>query len=243
MIQPHLRVEKVCSYCILVGDPARVLRICEYLKNSKKASENRGFVVYEGAYDGIRITVASTGIGGPSAAIAAEELINAGAKVLIRVGSGAALKKEINTGDPIISTGIYKEEEASKAYAPLNYPSVPDYDVLNALVESAKESGFDFYYGPTICTDGFYSKKHQDLMMDLSSKGLIGSEMEGSMIFTISQLRGISAGMIFHAGLNPLRKEAHKDILGQEKARLNGEKKTIMIALNAIKKLSKEVKK
>ncbi|MFA5304006.1 MAG: nucleoside phosphorylase [Candidatus Nanoarchaeia archaeon] len=243
MIQPHLRVEKVCKHCILVGDPDRVTRISNLLKDSKKISDNRGLPVYEGSYEGIRITVVCAGMGGPSMAIVAEELINAGAKILIRIGSGAGLKKEMRTGDSVISTGIYKEEASSTAYVPANYPAVPDFTVLTALVESAKESKSKFFYGPTICCDGLYSKKHWETMNYWSDYGLIGSEMEGSMLFTIALMRNVKAGMIFHVGLNPKIKETFKDVISQEKARLKGEEKNIIIALNAIKKLSKEVKK
>lgn len=239
-MQPHLRVDKVSKYCILVGDPDRVNRVGKDLINAKLISDNRGLPVLNGTYHGIPITVACTGMGGPSAAIVVEELINAGAKVLIRVGSGAVLKKEINTGEPVISTGIFKEEASSTAYAPLAFPAIPDFDVLSALINSARELGV-FYYGPTICTDGFYTQLHADTMSYWSTKGIIGSEMEGSMLFTIALMRGVKAGMVFHAGINIKRKEAHKDIIGQDKARLNGEKRTIMIALNAIKKLE-EVK-
>ncbi|HLE06483.1 MAG TPA: nucleoside phosphorylase, partial [Candidatus Nanoarchaeia archaeon] len=200
-MQPHLRVDKVSKYCILVGDPDRVNRFGNDLDDVKLIGNNRGLPVLNGKYSGIPITIACTGMGGPSAAIVVEELINTGAKVLIRIGSGAALKKEINTGDPIISTGIFKEETASTAYAPMSFPAIPDFNVLTALVNSAKEQGV-FYYGPTICTDGFYTQLHQDTMRYWATKGFVGSEMEGSMIFTIALMRGVKAGMIFHAGLN-----------------------------------------
>ncbi|MDD4352838.1 MAG: nucleoside phosphorylase [Candidatus Nanoarchaeia archaeon] len=243
MIQPHLRVEKVCKYCILVGDPGRVIRVSKFLKDAKEMSNNRGLPVYEGSYEGIKISVVCAGMGGPSMAIVAEELINAGAKILIRIGSGAGLKKEMRTGYSVISTGIYKEEAATTAYVPANYPSIPDFEVLTALIESAKESNINYFYGPTICCDGLYSKKHWETMDYWSDYGLIGSEMEGSMLFTIALMRGVKAGMIFHVGINPKIKETFKDVISQEKARLKGEEKNIMIALEAIKKLSKEVKK
>jgi uridine phosphorylase len=243
MIQPHLRVKKVCKYCILVGDPNRVLRFSKFLKNAKEISNNRGLPVYEGNYEGIKINIVCAGMGGPSMAIVAEELINAGAKILIRIGSGAGLKKEMRTGDTVISTGIFKEEASSTAYVPANYPSIPNFEVLTALIESAKDSKVKYYYGPTICCDGLYSKKHWETMNYWSDYGLIGSEMEGSMLFTIALMRGVKAGMIYHVGINPKIKEKFKDVLSQEKARFNGEKKNIIIALSAIKKLEKEVKK
>lgn len=239
MKQPHLHcVEKdVNDYCIVVGDPGRVLRIVEKLSNVKKVSEYRGYRVYNGEFKGVPITVASTGIGGPSAAIAVEELIKCGAKTIIRVGSGGVMQKEINTGDLIISTGVCKEEKGTQEYVPAGFAAVPNYDVLNALIESAKELGHKFYYGITMCCDAFYAEKHRKLMKEWGSMGVIGSEMESSMVFTLAQLRGVRAGMIFYTGLNVVKKQGPKDIAKQQKERMAGESRAVMVALNAVKKL------
>lgn len=96
-VQPHLRISKgdVNEFCIVVGHPDRVILISKHLRNLKKISDNRGYVTYNGTYEGIPLTVCCTGIGGPSAAIVFEELINCGVKTIIRVGSGAVLKEKI----------------------------------------------------------------------------------------------------------------------------------------------------
>ncbi len=239
MMQPHLRIKKgdISEYCIIVGHPGRIQVIINHLKNARKASENRGYIVYNGVYEGIPITVCNTGIGGPSAAIAIEELINCGAKIIIRVGSGGVLRKEINTGDLVISTGVCKEEKSTLAYVPAGFAAAPDYDVLHALINSAKELGMKFYYGLTMCCDSFYAKSHREKMLEWSEMNIIGSEMESSMLFTLSQLRGVRAGLIFYAGLNIIRKQTPKDILKQEKERVRGEENAVMVTLHAIKKL------
>ena len=241
MLQPHLRINNgdISRNCIIAGEPERVLRIASMLKDSKKVSDNRGYVVYNGSYEGIPLTIACTGIGGPSAAIALEELINAGAKTIIRVGSGALLRKEMNTGDAVISTGVCKEEKGTLAYAPEGFAAVPDYEVLNALIESAKESGRKFFYGVTMCTDGFYAPSHRGKMLEWAKMGVIGSDMESSMLFTIASLRGVRAGFIYYGGLNILKKQTHKDILKQEKERRMGESGVVLIALNAFRKLER----
>jgi len=236
MIQPHLLIDSgsISKYCIIVGKPERVLLFKELLKDFKKVSENRGFLVYNGSYKGKNITICNTGIGGPSAAIAIEELINCGAKVIIRVGSGGVMKKEINTGDVVISTGVCKEERATTLYAPLEFACVPNYDVLKSLIESAESLKIKHYYGITMCTDSFYAKSHRDKMIEWGNLGVVGSDMESSMLFTISQLRGVKAGFIFYAGLNIARKEMHKDIINQDKMRKKGELNAIKIALDAL---------
>lgn len=239
MITPHLHISEkdVNKYALIMGDPGRVERAAKLLKNSRKISENRGFNVYNGCYENIPVTLASTGIGGPSAAIVIEELVQCGAKVIIRVGSGGVTKKEIETGDVVISTGVCKEEKSSLAYAPESFAAAPDYDVLTALIESAKSSKIRFFYGLTMCCDAFYSPKHRELMKEWGSMGVIGSDMESSTLFTLATIKGIKAGFIFYAGMNIARNDTTKDIIKQENQRLSGEKNALIVALDAIKKL------
>jgi uridine phosphorylase len=217
VITPHLRVsdKDVNSYVLIMGDPGRVERASKLLNDSKKVSENRGFNVYNGKYSGIPVTLASTGIGGPSAAIVIEELVQCGAKTIIRVGSGGVTRKEIETGDVVISTGVCKEEKSSLAFAPEGFAAVPDYDVLNALIKSAKMSKKKFFYGLTMCCDAFYSTKHRELMKEWGNIGVIGSDMESSTLFTLASIKGIKAGFIFYAGMNIARNDTTKDIIAQ----------------------------
>ncbi len=239
MLMPHLRIKKgdIHKRVIIVGDPGRILRINKHLSNVKKVSENRGFIVYNGVYEGVKLTVCNSGIGGPSAGIVIEELIKSGAKIIIRVGSGGVLRKEINTGDVIISTGVCKEEMSTRGYAPAEFTAVPDYNVLNALIESGKESGNKFYYGVTMCCDSFYAESHREKMKEWSKMNVIGSDMESSMLFTLCQLRGVKAGFLFYTGLNIARNDVHADIIKQEKLRVKGAENAIMVALNAMKRL------
>lgn len=242
-LQPHLRVKKVKDYCLVVGKPERARRISEkFLKKGREVSSHRGYAVYEGEHEGVPVTVCSTGIGGPSAAIAVEELIRAGAKTIIRVGSGGLLRKDMSTGDLVISTGVCKEEKASTSYVPEGFAALPDHDVVSALISSADESGHEYFYGPTMCTDSFYADSHRDTMLEWSEKGVLGSEMESAMIFTICQINGVRAALIFYGGLNILKKQKPKHIPKQEKARSKGEANAIMVALKAIKKLKGGVK-
>nr|MBD3312166.1 nucleoside phosphorylase [archaeon] len=239
MKQPHLRVDKgeVNDYCLIVGRPERVDVIMKLLDKAEKVSVNRGYIIANGEYKGVPVTICNTGIGGPSAAVAIEELINVGAKTIIRAGSCGMLQKGMKTGDLVISTGVCKEEDSTLAYERYEFAAVPNYDVLNALINSARESGKKFHYGLTMCTDAFYSKSHREQMMEWSKRGVLASDMESSMLFILARLRGVRAGFIAYGGLNIAEKQTHKDIIKQEKERRRGEKNAIMVALNAIKKL------
>jgi len=241
MKQPHLRVDvgDVNDYCIIVGRPERIQVINKLLTNVKKVSDNRGYIVYNGVYQGVPITICNTGIGGPSAAIAIEELINCGAKTIIRVGSGGVLRKNINTGDLVISTGVCKEEKATTAYFPSEFAAVPDFDTTTALIESARELKKTHYYGITMCTDAFYTSGHRERMLDWAKYGVLGSDMESSMLFAVARVHQVRAGFVFYAGLNIMRKQDFKNILQQEKLRAAGERDAVEVALNAIKKLTR----
>lgn len=241
MLQPHLKIKKgdISRFCIIVGKVERVIVFSEFMTDFKKVSENRGFIVYNGKYKGLLITVCNTGIGGPSAAIVIEELVNAGAKVIMRVGSGGVMRKGINTGDLVISTGVCKEEMASQAYVPSGFAAVPDYDVLKSLIESSKDLKKNYYYGKTMCTDAFYTKEHREKMKEWSKLGVVGSDMESAMLFTLAAVRGFKAGFVFYAGLNIIRGDTHEDIIKQEKLRKKGEKNAAEVALNAFIKLKK----
>ncbi|MBN1923467.1 MAG: nucleoside phosphorylase [Nanoarchaeota archaeon] len=239
MLVPHLRIKKgdINRKVIIVGDPARVLKITKHLKNVKKIGDNRGFITYNGDYEGVKLSVCNSGIGGPSAGIVIEELIKCGAEIIIRAGSGGVLRKEINTGDIIISTGVCKEEKSTQGYVPPEFAAVPDFNVLKALIESAEESGNKYYHGVTMCCDSFYAENHKEKMKDWMKLNVIGSDMESSMLFTLAQIRGVKAGFLFYAGLNVARNDVHADIIKQEKLRVKGEENAIIIALNAMKKL------
>jgi len=187
------------EYVLLPGDPARSDRVAKYLDNAELKANNREHRTFTGSYKGVKISVTSTGMGCPSAAIAAEELINIGAKVLIRIGSSAALKDDVRIGDLMISTGAMKNEGTSKFYVPEGFPAVPDFDLTNLLINTAREvtKGTDtkVFSGINATDDAFYGET-QEHIEKLISLGLLNVEMESSAIYTVSYLRGVSAACI-----------------------------------------------
>ncbi len=215
-LQPHIPCLKkdIGEIFLLPGDPARAKLIGEkYLENGKFVAAYREFVTYTGYYKGVKITTTSTGIGSPSTAIAVEEAINLGAKVLIRVGTcGGALKKEIKPGSIIIPTATIREEGTTKEYLPPEFPAIADIDVVQALSRSAKDLNIRYYVGINRTHDAFYGqskniKQWGSIYLNERMKNwaypLLSSEMECAPLFLIGLLRGVKTGAVLAVNANP----------------------------------------
>ena len=139
--QYHIQVAKgeVGRYVIMPGDPKRCVKIAQYLDNPVLIADNREFITYTGTLDGVKVSVTSTGIGGPSASIAMEELYRCGADTFVRIGTCGGMQTDVKSGDIVIATGALRMEGTSKEYAPIEFPAVADLDVTNALVAAAKQ--------------------------------------------------------------------------------------------------------
>ena len=145
-MQYHLQIHngQVGKYVILPGDPKRCEKIAAYFEHPVLIADSREFVTYTGTLEGETVSVTSTGIGGPSAAIAMEELFKAGAHTFIRVGTCGGIETEVQSGDLVIATGAVRAEGTSREYAPIEYPAVANLDVICALREG---SGNPIPYG------------------------------------------------------------------------------------------------
>ena len=146
------------EYVILPGDPHRVPKIAAYFDDAKKVAESREFVTYTGYLDGVKVSCTSTGVGGPSASIALEELCNVGGKTFIRVGTCGGMDINVTGGDIVIATGAVRMDGTSKEYAPIEYPAVANFDVVNALVNGAKSVGAKYHVGVAQCKDSFFGQ-------------------------------------------------------------------------------------
>ena len=129
----------VGRYVILPGDPKRCEKIAKYFDDAKLIADNREYVTYTGFINCEKVSVTSTGIGGPSASIAMEELVNCGADTFIRVGTCGGMDLDVKSGDLVIATGAVRMEGTSKEYAPMEWPAVSDFDITTALIEAAKK--------------------------------------------------------------------------------------------------------
>lgn len=139
----HIQVApgEVGRYVILPGDPKRCEKIARHFDNPVFVSDNREFTTYTGTLDGVKVSVTSTGIGGPSAAIAMEELKRCGADTFIRVGTCGGMALDVKGGDIVVATGAIRAEGTSREYAPIEFPAVADFDVVTALTQAAKNLG------------------------------------------------------------------------------------------------------
>lgn len=221
--QYHIQAGKgeVGRYVILTGDPGRVPMIAELLEGAKKVAQSREFVTYTGTLEGTAVSVASTGIGGPSAAIALEELANCGADTFIRVGTCGGMQKEVMSGDIVIATGAVRAEGTSREYAPIEWPAVPDLLVTNAMVEAAKELKVRYHTGVVQCKDSFYGQHSPEAMPvgeDLLYKwrawcklGCLASEMESAALFVAANARRVRAASCFLVMANQEREAAGLD--------------------------------
>jgi len=208
-----IKYGSIAPYALLPGDPGRVDLIGGYLKNFRILGQNREFRIGTGTYQGIAITVCSTGIGCPSTAIAAEELIFAGAKTLIRVGTcGGAWRSDIPAGSLIIPTSSVRDEGTTAEYIPIGFPAVADFEVVASLVRSAQEKKYRYFSGVNRTHDAFYGSqtaitKWGAYLTEERWKNcdtpILSSDMETSALLVIASLRGVRAGAVLAANAKP----------------------------------------
>lgn len=194
------------TYAILPGDPGRVKLIASYLENSKQIAQNREYTSYLGTCNGKKVLVTSTGIGGPSTAIAIEELAMLGVQNLIRVGTSGGMQMNVNAGDLVIAQAAVRQEGTSREYVPIEIPAVADLDLTLALRNSALKFGKTCHVGIVHCKDSFYGQHSPECMPVSSdllnmwkaciSSGVLCSEMETASLYTIARCRGIRAAAI-----------------------------------------------
>lgn len=191
---------------LLPGDPGRVEKIARFLENPEKLAQNREFVTFAGNLGPHRVLVTSTGIGGPSAAIAMEELAALGVDTFIRIGTCGGMQKNVEAGTLILPTGAVRMDGTSKEYVPVEFPAVPDFAVLSALAEAAREAGGPYRTGVVQSKDSFYGQHEPERMpasAELTAKwnawvkaGVLASEMECAALFTVASSLGVRAGAV-----------------------------------------------
>lgn len=240
----HLALTKAdgAAYAILPGDPGRVEKISAFLQSPQKVAQNREFTTYAGTLNGERVLVTSTGIGGPSAAIAVEELYQIGVRTFIRVGTCGGMQTDVLSGDAVIATAAIRMEGTSREYLPIEYPAAADFNVVSALVDSAKGLELRYHTGVTQSKDSFYgqhSPQRMPIGYELQSKweawkagGCLASEMECAAIFCVAATLGACAGAVLHCIWNQERAAA-----GLPNPEVHDTEQAIKIAIGAIERL------
>jgi uridine phosphorylase len=196
-VQPHLRVDEgdVRDVALLPGDPGRVDRIAAACDDATELADNREYRVVDAEYDGVSLTICSTGVGSPSAAIALEELAAVGVETVIRPGTIGALQSGIEIGDMVVATAAAKEEGTTKRYERVEYPAVPDFEVTRALIDAAEREGEAVHVGPVVTDDAFYAET-DDYVDDWEAAGLLAVEMEAAALFALARRKGLRAGAV-----------------------------------------------
>ena len=221
--QYHIGLKQgdIGEYVILPGDPKRCEKIAAYFDNAELIADRREFTTYTGYLNGVKVSVTSTGIGGPSAAIALEELVKVGGKYFIRVGTCGGMDLGVKSGDLVIATGAVRMEGTSKEYAPIEFPAVADYDIVTSLIQGAKKLNLPYHVGIVECKDAFYGQHSPDLMpvsYELNNKwnawlklGCLASEMESAALFTVGSYLRVKVGSIFLTVANQEREKQNLD--------------------------------
>ncbi len=239
--------EDIGRYVILPGDPKRCQKIAEHFENAELVADSREYTTYTGTLDGVKVSVTSTGIGGPSAAIAIEELSKAGADTFIRVGTCGGMQVDVKGGDIVIANGAIRMEGTSKEYAPIEYPAVPDVDVMNALIQSAKNQKINYHTGVVQCKDSFFGQHEPEVMpvsYELENKwqawlkmGTLASEMESAALFIAGSFLRVRVGSCFLVVANQEREK-----MGLENTQVHDTELAIKTAVEALRILIQQDK-
>ena len=245
--QYHIQVGKeyIGRYVILPGDPKRCAKIAKYIDDAKLVADNREYVTYTGYLDGVKVSVTSTGIGGPSASIALEELVQAGADTFIRIGTCGGMQLNVKSGDVVIASGAVRMEGTSKEYAPIEFPAVADIEVVNALMKAADELNVDSHVGVVQCKDSFYGQHSPERMpvgYELLNKweawkrlGCLASEMESAALFVVGSALHVKVGSVFLVVANQEREKE-----GLSNPVVHDTDKAVRVAVEALRRIIHE---
>ena len=243
-VQYHIQCAPgdVGGYCILPGDPGRCKAIAQYFDDPVYVRTNREYEIWNGTLLGEKVSVISTGIGGPSASIAMEELVNIGAHTFIRVGTCGGIELSVQSGDVVVATGAVRMEGTSREYAPIEWPAVSDFEAACALVQACKNLGKSWHAGVVQCKDSFYGQHSPGRMpvsYELEQKweawkrlGVLASEMESAALFTVAAARRVLCGSVFHVVWNQEREKA-----GLDQSESHDTSSAIQVGVEALKLL------
>lgn len=232
----------VGRYCFLPGDPGRCESIAALFDDPVHIGMNREYNIYTGTLLGEKVSVCSTGIGGPSAAIAMEELAAIGVDTFIRIGTCGGIALDVCPGDVVVATGAVRFEHTSLEYAPLEFPAVPDFGVAAALKSASEALGYNTHTGVVQCKDSFYgqhSPEKSPVSYELLQKweswkrlGVKASEMESAALFVVAAALGVRCGSCFHVIWNQEREK-----LGMDMCMTEDTSGAIKVGIEAMKRL------
>ena len=236
------------KYVILPGDPKRCAKIAAHFDNAVQVADSREYVTFTGTLNGVKVSVTSTGIGGPSSAIAIEELSKCGAHTFIRMGTCGGMQENVMSGDVVIATGAVRMEGTSHEYAPAEYPAVSDFDVATALKKAAVDMNIPHHVGVVQCKDSFFGQHEPEVMpvsYQLQQKwqawcrlGCLASEMESAALFIAASFLRVRCGSCFLVIANQERAKK-----GLPNPQVHDPELAIKVAVEGIRNLIEQDKK
>ena len=236
------------KFTILTGDPGRVESIARRLDSPRFLAQNREYTSWLGELSGESVLVMSTGMGGPSTAIAVEELYRAGVRTFLRLGTCGGMAEQVLGGDVVIATGAVRMEGTTREYVPIEFPAVADLGVTNALVQAAESLGAAWHAGVVQSKDSFYGQHSPERMpagRELAEKwdawikaGCLASEMETAALFIVCQVLGARAGCALSVLWNQEREKK-----GLENPMAEGMEKVAEVVVEAVRRLIKTSQK
>lgn len=239
--------DDIGQYVILPGDPGRCEKIAKFFDNPVKVGQNREYTTYTGTLNGVKVSVCSTGIGGPSASIAVEELCDCGAHTFIRIGTCGGMQLDVLSGDVAISTASIRAEGTTREYAPIEFPAVANIECTNALIQAAKNLNQRYVVGVSQSKDAFYGQHRPETLPNGDEllrkwKAWIAldckvSEMESAALFMVGQYRKVRTGACFLVVANQERAAA-----GLDNPQVHDTECAIKVAVEAIKLMIDEDK-
>ena len=248
--QYHTMVSKddIGKYVILPGDPKRVEKIAEYFDERRFVADNREFMTYTGSLEGVKVSAVSTGIGGPSAAIALEELSKCGAHTFIRIGTCGGMQLDVEGGDVVIASAAVRQEGTSREYAPIEYPAAGNFEVIRTLADTASKLGLKSHVGVVQSKDSFFGQHEPEVMpvsYELMNKweaylkmGCLASEMETAALYTVGQFLKVRVGACFLCIANQERAKH-----GLPNPQVHDTSDAIRLAVESLRTLIREEKK
>lgn len=238
-------VGDVGRYVILPGDPKRCKKIAQYLEDAHFVADSREYVTYTGSLEGVKVSVTSTGIGGPSASIAMEELYRCGGDTFLRIGTCGGMQPEVKSGDLVIATGAIRMEGTSREYAPIEFPALAHLDVTNALVMTAREEKLPFHVGVVQSKDAFFGQHEPEKMpvsYELMHKweawkrlGCLASEMETAALYIVAAKLRVRAGACYLVMANQEREK-----LGLDNPVVHDTDRAVGLAVEAVRRLIRQ---
>lgn len=230
------------KYVIMPGDPKRCEKIAAHFDNARLVADVREFTTYTGTLEGVPVSVTSTGIGGPSASIAIDELSKCGAHTFIRIGTCGGMQENVLGGDVVIATGAVRMEGTSREFAPIEYPAVPDFNVTTALVSAANDLKIPHHTGVVQCKDSFFGQHEPEIMpvsYELENKwqawlrmGCLASEMESAALFIAGAFLKVRVGSCFLVIANQERAKK-----GLPNKQVHDTEIAVKVAVEAMRKL------